>query len=204
MASRARFWVAAVLIGLTAVLASPAAAAGSSRPFAMAVVDQAGSGAISVTETVSQPGNGQFTVWPGAYGTSVPAGLAALVRNRFTIPAGVGSAQVKFYVRMTTDGLTVRWYFPTKVGVLWILVGKGLTLPVVLNQKFSPNPPTVWNGSDYSVYSAKNVAGNLVLNLQHRQPTGSPWQGVLPWLWLVPVVLVAYVVLRRLRWRSHA
>lgn len=204
LASKASLWAAAACLGLSVLLAAPVAASGPAEPFAMAVLDRADGRALSVTETVSQPGSGVFAVWPGAYDTSVPAGLAALVQGRFTVPAGVGSAQVKFYVHMPSSGLTLHWPFPTKVGVLWILVGKGLSLPVVLNQKFSQAPPTVWNGSDYLVYSAKNVASDIVLNLQYQQPTQSPWQSALPWLWLVPVLMVAYIVLRRLRWRGHA
>ncbi len=204
MPSRVRLWAAAAGLGLSLLFALPASASTPAEPFAMAVLDRAGGNAISVTETVSQPGRGVFTIWPGAYDASVPAGLAALVQGRFTVPSGVGSAQVKFYVRMPQSGLTLRWPFPTRVGVLWVLVGKGLNLPVILNQKFSPAPPTVWDGNDYSVYSAKNIASDLVLNLQYQKPTQSPWQRVLPWLWLIPVALVAYLLLRRLRWRVHA
>ncbi len=204
MPSRVSVGALAACLCLTLFFTAPGAALAFQEPFAMAVLDQAGANTLSVTETVSQPGGGEFAVWPGAYDTSVPAGLAALTQGRFTVPAGVGSAQVKFYVHMPRSGLTLRWPFPTKVGILWILVGKGLSLPVVLNQKFSPAPPAVWNGSDYAVYSAKNVAHDLVLNLQYQQPVQSPWQRALPWLWLVPVLVVAYLVLRRLRWRVHA
>ena len=205
MPSRVRLGLAAASLGIVLCAVLPAAAATTpSTPFAMAVLDRAGASAISVTETVSQPGRGQFAIWPGAYDVSVPAGLAALAQGRFTVPAGVGSAQVKFLVRMPKSGLTVRWPFPSRVGMLWILVGKGLSLPVILNQKFSPAPSTVWDGNDYAVYSAKGVGNDLTLNLQYQQPTVNPWQRVLPWLWLVPVALVAYLVLRRLRWRAHA
>ncbi len=205
MPSRVRLLLAAAGLGLTLLYALPVAASAPQEPFAMAVLDRAGNNTISVTETVSQPGKGVFAIWPGAYNASVPAGLAALVQGRFTVPAGVGSAQVKFYVRMPKSGLSLHWAFPTKVGVLWILVGKGLTLPVILNQKFSPAPPTVWDGSDYAVYSAKGIGSDLLLNLQYQQQsTGSPWQSALPWLWVVPVAVVGYVMLRRLRWRAHA
>ena len=203
MASRVSLWAVGIC-ALGTLLAAPAAASGPAEPFAMAVVDRAGGNVLSVTETVSQPGHGVFAIWPGAFGASVPAGLAALVQDTFTVPAGVGSAQVKFYVHMPRSGLTLSWPFPTRVGVLWILVGKGLSLPQILNQRLSPDPPTPWNGSEYTVYSAKNVSTDLLLNLQYQQPTQSLWQRILPWLWLVPVALVAFLVLRRLGWRAHA
>lgn len=204
MASKASRLFAAGLLCAGLLCAPAALAATPAEPFAMAVVDRAGPGAVSVTETVSQPGGGVFALWPGAYDASVPAGLAALVQNRFTVPQGVSSAQVKFYVHMPASGVTVHWPFPSRVGMLWILVGKGLSLPVILNQAFAQAPPTVWNGADYRVYSAKDVRQSVVVNLQYAGPQVSPWQGALPWLWLIPVVLVGYLVLRRLRWRTHA
>lgn len=202
MASRASL-IAAGLLAL-ALLAAPAAVAAPAEPFAMAVVDRAGTNILSVTETVSQPGRGVFAVWPGAYGASVPAGLAALVRGTFTVPQGIGSAQVKYFVHMPQSGLTLRWPFPTRVAMLWILVGKGLSLPQILNEQLSAAPPTVWDGSDYAVYSAKDVSHDLLLNFQYAQPTQSLSQRILPWLWLLPVALVAFLVVRRLGLRSHA
>jgi hypothetical protein len=197
-----------VVAGLCAfgLLAAASRAAGSApaQSFAMAVVDRSGNNVISVTETVSQPGRGVFAVWPGAFDASVPAGLAALVQDTFTVPQGVGSAQVKYFVRMPQSGLTLRWPFPTRVGMLWILVGKGLSMPPILNQRLTAQPPTVWNGSDYAVYSAKGVSQDLLLNLQYQQPAESFWQRVLPWLWLLPVAVAAVLVLRRLVLRAHA
>ncbi len=168
----------------------------------MAVVDRVGN-ALQVTETVSQPGNGRFALWPGAYNASVPAGLAAFGHGYFTVPPGVQSAQVKFYVPFPKTGLTLHWAFPTPVGALWMLIGSGLRLPVILNQKFYTAPSTVWDGSDYSVYSAQGIRKSLLINLQPALPAPSPLQRVLPWLWILPGVLVAWLILRRLRRRRR-
>jgi len=207
MPRRARIWAAGALLLAAACAGGPALAAQApAGPMAMAVIDRAGPGRVLVTETVSKPGGGVYALWPGAYDASVPAGLAALVRGRFTVPPGVGSAQVKYYVRMPKRGLSLSWPFPSRVGTLWLLVGRGLSLPIILNQKFYSAPSVVWDGSPYSVYSAKNVSRRLVVNLQYAKKGATPslWQRSLPWLWVVPGALVAFALLRRLRRSAHA
>ena len=173
-----------------------------SGPIAMAVVDKVGN-SLQVTETVSQPGNGRFALWPGAYDVSVPAGLAALGPGYFTVPSGVQSAQVKFSVPFPKTGLTMRWPFPTPVGVLWMLIGSGVRLPVILNQKFYSAPSTVWDGANYSVYSAQGIKKSLLVNLQPALPAPNPVHRALPWLWTLPGLLIAWLILRRLRRRRR-
>ncbi len=204
MALRADHLIASLVAAALLLWAAPTRAAGGmpSGPVAMAVIDKVG-GALRVTETVSQPGRGRFALWPGAYDVSVPAGAAALEAGYFTVPPGVGSAQVKFYVPFPKTGLTLHWPFPTRVGALWVLVGNGLRLPVILNQKFYTAPSTVWDGSDYQVYQAKAVQKSLLLNLQPAPPTPTLSQRLLPWLWTLPGLLLAWTLLRRLRRRRR-
>ncbi len=203
MANRANPALAALAAASLLLLGAPAKAGGiPSGPIAMAVVDQVGH-ALQVTETVSQPGSGRYYLWPGAYDVSVPAGIASLGSGYFTVPPGVQSAQVKFYVPFPSSGLTFHWQFPTPVGMLWMLIGRGVRLPVILNQKFFAAPSTVWNGSDYDVYSAKSVRKSLLVNLQPSPPAPSLRQQVLPWLWAIPVLAIAWLVLRRMRRRRR-
>jgi hypothetical protein len=203
MASRANRALAGLAAATLLMLGAPATAGGiPSGPIAMAVVDHVG-GALQVTETVSQPGSGRYDLWPGAYDVSVPAGIASLGSGYFTVPPGVQSAQVKFYVPFPARGLTFHWQFPTPVSMLWMLIGRGVRLPVILNQKFFTAPGTVWNGSDYSVYSAKTIKNTLLVNLQPAPPAPSVRQEVLPWLWALPVLAIAWLVLRRLRRRRR-
>lgn len=203
MASRADRLGATIALAAVLTVAAPAAAATApSGPIAMAVIDRVGN-ALEVTETVSAPGIGRFALWPGAYGVSVPAGLAALGPGYFTAPPGVQSAQVRFYVHFPASGLTLRWPFPTHVGVLWLLVGSGLRLPIILNQKFYAAKSTVWDGADYSVYSAQKVGSNLLVNLQAALPTPTLTQRLLPWAWTLPVALIAWLLMRRLRRRRR-
>lgn len=182
----------------------PAAAAPTpSGPIIMVLVDL-GHSELTVTETVASPGRGSYALWPGAAAAQVLAGLASISGRSFTVPPGVQSAQVSYSVPFNGRSITVRWPFPTKTDIVWLLVGKGLRFPVILNQKFYSAPSTVWNGQAYTVYSAKSVNGVLTLNIQRAVPQASLFQVVLPYLWLVPVLLLAWLILGRLRRRAHA
>lgn len=202
--ARARLFAAFAWLLLALNLTAPAALSASTatRPVVLALLDLQGS-TLTVTETVASPGQGSFSIWQGATSTTVTAGLASIVGPHFTVPSGTGSqsAQVSYVHSFTGHGITVRWPFPTEVDTLWVLVGKGLRLPVILNQKFYPAPSTVWAGKAYAVYRARNVGGTLVLNLQEAVPQLSLQQQLLPYLWLVPVAFLAWLILRRL-WRG--
>lgn len=201
--ARARTLAGLLALGALCAALPAAAASTPNRPIVMALVDRSGS-ALTVTETVAAPGRGNFFIWPGAHSATVLAGLASIAGSSFTVPPGVQSAQVSYSVPFHGGAMTIRWPFPTSVETLWLLVGNGVRLPVILNQKFYPAPATVWNGRAYSVYSARNVGGVLLLNLQAATSQASLWQRMLPYLWLAPVLLVAYLILRRLRRRAHA
>lgn len=204
--ARARL-LAALALPLALNLFTPAATAASTPtgPVVLALLDLHGS-TLTVTETVASPGQGSFSVWQGATSTTVTAGLASIVGPHFTVPPGTGaqSAQVSYVHPFTGRGITVRWPFPTEVDTLWVLVGTGLRLPVILNQKFYPAPSTVWAGKAYSVYRARSVRGMLILNLQQALPQMSLQQRVLPYLWLVPVAFLAWLILRRLSRGANA
>jgi hypothetical protein len=158
--------------------------------------------ALRVMEVVMAPKGGLFAWLPGAYDIGVPPGASAVIeRQGFRPPARARVAEVQYRLPLPPgNGAVTKLAFPTGVDAFFFLAGPGVTLPIVLNQRFFDQGTTVQNGIRYHAYGAGRIPAGTVLPLRFLV-TPTPTAGL--WLWALPVVALA-VYLLVLRRRRHA
>lgn len=156
---------------------------------------------LDVTQVfLGRPGD-RSALLPGARDVSVPAGETAIILpGAMAIPEGGTRGEVSYVLSFPPSGLSLSVPSLTPTKLVFVMVGEGVSFPIVLNQAFFAGGKYEALGHDFTVYVAKGFDHPFRLNVERSAVTAG---FDLQWLWILPFLAIAAYLLARQR-KKHA